>query len=473
MPNNIAQPTAPAATNTTPNFCIFSSILQLEDEPANYNIAAQLQQWLTIERIATGDLLSVFAVICGLLQHAPQLLASQHLQASLKRLIICEKERGGPYLNNGHLDIAANLQIALFVRLVAKPLPKLNAFLHHALTTNYLQQHCQSAYLVHIANKIQPSRAHSSTANSYPQSGHLKHHMAVIASAKLLASQSGTLHAQLSRAIDSITAGDTHKEITLFAYLFNNSVHNPLPPNQVIQLGVANLYGWIGYTVYDAVMDGDSSHKQLPIAHAAIRLALRCFYQLPVQPLFTHTLHATITAMDQANSWELANCQFAANSQTLTFAHLPRYGKGAVLAQRSFAHALGPLYIATNNRVGSAALSGLKTALTHYLIARQIADDLYDWRDDIIKGRASYVVTAALRSLRVQPGTHDLPTLLVRMQQQLQGPLGARLHQRGLQHATTAGQAFIKNGSILTPTTIGQSLTRLEQALQKPIATAG
>lgn len=68
-----------------------------------------------------------------------------------------------------------------------------------------------------------------------------------------------------------------------------------------------------------------------------------------------------------------------------------------MLAWRSCIHILGPLIVASfTPSLSGKDLDTLTSGLHHYLIARQLGDDIHDWREDLTAGRISAVVALLL-----------------------------------------------------------------------------
>jgi hypothetical protein len=117
-----------------------------------------------------------------------------------------------------------------------------------------------------------------------------------------------------------------------------------------------------------------------------------------------------------------------------------------VLAARSFAHALTPMAVLAEYAPHSVKkMHHIETAFQHYLIARQLNDDLHDWVKDMQAGQASYVVTAILRDMRVKNDVYDLTALMPAMQRCFRGATMSKICQRMLWHITLSRQHFIKS----------------------------
>lgn len=221
---------------------------------------------------------------------------------------------------------------------------------------------------------------------------------------------------------------DTH-DITLLPYWFAQSLRETITFDKdlFINLGLANLYGWMAYTIYDDFLDDAGMPVQLPAANVFQRLSLDYFTQaLPNNQSFRTEVRQTFLTMDGADTWEIANCR---NVDTL-----PNYSDLGTLADRSLGHTLSPLAVLlqTGRKLDDPDVIATRQALRHYLIARQINDDAHDWQEDLSNRQVSYAVTQVLHDQKGYPQNdarhtfwhRSLPTLCdVILQQTAMGKL--------------------------------------------------
>jgi hypothetical protein len=221
------------------------------------------------------------------------------------------------------------------------------------------------------------------------------------------------------------SSGDTGTEIINLAWRCNESLATDTPTlskTLLDTLGLANLYGWIAYTVYDDFLDGEGRPELLSAANVAARYSIRCFsealaFHRPYQAL----VRQIFDTIDGANAWEQAHCRLELHGTELVVGILPNYGDLKQLAERSMGHALPVLAVllAAGVDYDSPDFSKVHQAIIHYLIARQLNDDLHDWEEDLAKGRITYVVTQLLSgSPARKPGNYQLSSLTVDCRQQ-------------------------------------------------------
>lgn len=508
-------------------------------------LAEHLCRQLNPAWIRKGDLLEVFLVLEVLWKYNSLHVSGEHLAYALQRLVQSEVRVGGPYASNGIIDIPANLQIASFVQVVAKPLPGLDTFFDQVITEAHFEDATPgSPYTLYLFAKLynrheithligkhrlntpahravalttikheapplqQELRAVCSSQQStgfWPAetllNGRLTSRVATTALIvkSLIGSQSDTTSAKIPSdlqqrhrlvasaakqlfetyteplrrstltAVDKICNVERNFEITLLSYYFAKALKHPpsLTDQQFTMLGAANVCGWVAYAIYDNLLDDEGDPSQLPVANVTMRASLDCFRAvLPPQRTFERYIANTFTEMDEANAWEVNNCRFIVRDGTVTIAQLPKYGRQTILAARSFAHALGPMAILINSMSTPQQTHCIESAFRHYLIARQLSDDLHDWKNDMEAGQASYVVIAILRDMHMQSGSYDLAVLLSGMQKQFRRTTMPHVCLLALRHISKAKQSFIRSKLLQAPNNIYTLLDELERSLR-------
>lgn len=199
--------------------------------------------------------------------------------------------------------------------------------------------------------------------------------------------------------LDKTLLGDKDGSIVLLPYFFSHSLGKTgknIPEELLISLGLANLYGWIAYTIYDDFLDDEGDPKLLSLANACLRELTKIFLGIAQKnddfgKLFTRIMDK----LDSANAWEVTNCR------TKNTCVIPEYGNFIRLAERSLGHALGPLAIlcSLGYKNGSREIKYTTKFFEHYLIARQLNDDAHDWEEDIKMGQINAVCADLVRKM--------------------------------------------------------------------------
>ncbi len=232
-----------------------------------------------------------------------------------------------------------------------------------------------------------------------------------------------TLGRQSVAVLNRVLTGDNGREITLLPSFFNQSLLKPLDESATFlaRLGAANAFGWIAYTIYDDFLDNEGKPELLSVANAALRQSVGRFGQaLPDNQAFQTYLRESFDAIDDANAWELAHCRMVVTSTSITLGTLPIYPNTLYLANRSIGHTLTPLAVLASQGIDpkNKQAAAVRTALRHYIVARQLNDDLHDWEQDLRAGVITYVVAKILRSLELSTGRHQFSRLLPKMRHQ-------------------------------------------------------
>ncbi len=324
------------------------------------------------------------------------------------RLIAAEVQPGGPYFGpNNTPDFFTNLAIGYLFTIFKKPLPKVAAFIE-------ANRH-KSSHSPHISALLKKYDALSTPSSV--RSKNIALHTAIFRTAK----QNLRLLSQPEKDtalhfLDIVRQADKNQEIALLPSLFARSLLSPPAQLPLHELGLANVYCWIAYTIYDQILDETPNPELLPVANIAMRKSLQVYQQLfPVDHAFHTILDKTFTSMDHANAWEIARARFQRTGKYITLSKLPAYEQYDILADRCSGHILGPLAISILCDVSTEALNNVEKGLRHYLIARQLSDDIHDWKDDFTAGHASSVSTHILTQLGVTSGKTAFTPLLTAM----------------------------------------------------------
>ncbi len=207
---------------------------------------------------------------------------------------------------------------------------------------------------------------------------------------------------QALMALFKIKSKDTDRQIVLLPIWFQRAMGKAVSESQIEALGLANLYGWIAYSIYDDFFDGEGDPAFLPVANTALREVAEIYQRLLQhnQGAFKMT-QKILDRIDSANVWEHENCRAeVVNDQLAIPRSLPKFGDFHLLANKSLGHALGPLAIMIflGFESSSAAVKNMLGFFTHYLIARQLNDDAHDWLEDLEAGRLNSIRLEVLKN---------------------------------------------------------------------------
>lgn len=452
---------------------------------------AQLKELCTEDWIRTSPLATVFAVANALHFYDENALHGRHIGVLAQRLMASEKTPGGPYAEPGsEPDAFTNVLIALFAAWAAGTLPGTQAFLRQSVSNglhaplvpdSILQCYITSLEDFHTVEIQWPSLVDSVFAAAallweppVRTKGPVHDNDTLDATifafvAKELGKLSPPLDQQAEGVLNRIKRANKQHEITLLPKYFQSALLQA-PESNVMRLGIANVYCWLAYMTYDHMLDDGKSIELLPLANIAQRKALG-HYRSCV-PEAESLVEATFTRMDQANAWEQAHARAVVHDDTITIVKLPDYGNGSHLAARSFAHVLGPLLMAVEvgQQLRSEPLQTLRTAFSHYLIARQLNDDAHDWQDDIANGQLTLVVTKLLRAQHIASGEHSLTQLLPHLQQLFRESISVEIAKIMIAHCHKAKELFQQSGLLKSDTMLDQLCDNLEVSAQSMVS---
>ncbi len=195
------------------------------------------------------------------------------------------------------------------------------------------------------------------------------------------------------------------QSVVLLPFHFQKSLGKKgekIPTEMVVQLGLANLLGWIAYTIYDDFLDEEGEAKKIALANLCLRELTKIFYLiLPDKGDFLSIFERIMDETESANFWEIKNCRIEISEDNLSLpAKLPDYQKNIFLTKRSMGHALPALVCLSflGEKNDSPDMKNLIIFFQNYLLARQLNDDMHDWEDDLKRGQLSPVVSAILET---------------------------------------------------------------------------
>ncbi len=215
--------------------------------------------------------------------------------------------------------------------------------------------------------------------------------------------------------LEKVLARDKGKQVALLPYFFKKSFKNatggdaviaPEEERMLIELGRANLCGWVAYRVYDDFLDNEGSPELIPLAALCLREVGEIYQR--VLPDFGRRVYAKLMdAMDSANAWERAHTHFPDRRFLDAGTSLPDFDRHAVLADKSLPHCLGPVALVIAEHTGrstereiDADVEATLGFFRHYIIARQLNDDAHDWLSDLERGFVNSSATRILKHIR-------------------------------------------------------------------------
>lgn len=191
-------------------------------------------------------------------------------------------------------------------------------------------------------------------------------------------------HSGLDKAIESIQKSSAGEEVFLIGFKFYENLNPVLRKNIsescVLDLCAANVLGWIGYGIYDDIMDNHGDPSLLPLGNACARAARNQFTEESLPKPVRETVAKILNEIEAATLWERIHARN----------HPCGYGDLSVLWKKSLGHAIGPLLIGVKASPDDTSnQAAILEFFQHYLTARQLNDDAHDWSYDLQQGRVN------------------------------------------------------------------------------------
>ncbi len=337
----------------------------------------------------------------------------------IKRLTEMEVDEGGPYSfepKQGANDVGLNLVIACFLALQDIRLPKLDAFLEKK-TSNAAEPFDSviddktihdliSKYRMLIENVGRKE----STEHPIIYDENEQRIMDMIRKKfdDRFSNFSSALRERAKSAIEKTIRGNRDKQMSLMAYYTKVSLGKSgesIPDELVADIGLANIFFWTAFIIYDDFWDRDEAAdpRLLPIANIFARHYIDFFIALPDDKEFRPFFHDLMDKLDGSNAWEVENCRAKVEGSIFHIpATLPDFGDYENKYRPASGHILSSVAILTQfgKELKTEDWGNIVSYFKHYLVAMQLNDDAHDWEEDLQRGHLSTVVTILLNDLK-------------------------------------------------------------------------
>jgi hypothetical protein len=269
---------------------------------------------------------------------------------------------------------------------------------------------------------------------------------------------------QGERMLQDLIKCDQKRQISLLALSIRRALgeqEKVISDELIVQMGVANICGWLAYTVYDDLLDEEGEIARLSAANVCLRTAFELFLEVDPGPRWRKRVREIFDLIDGANSWEFAKTRKISPK-------VPGYGDYRHLAERSLGHALGPMGLlkCVGYDEDSPEQRHLLRFFEQYLIARQLHDDAHDWQEDLAHGRVNAVATRI-----VQEANLDMKSLfetsLESLRQLFWKSVVLRICEEIEDHLRLARAALSQLSCFTHPEELQVMLDRLERGVHK------
>ena len=340
--------------------------------------------------------------------------------AQIVRLLTeMEVDEGGPYSfdpKQGANDIGLNLVIACFLALQDVRLPKLDDFLEKRLSNiaEPFGSIIDDKRVRSLIDKYQTLIGNVGKENLVKQpivyNENEQHIMDMIRKKfdDRFSNFSPALRERAKAAIEKTIRGNRDKQMSLMAYYTKVSLGKSgesIPDELVADIGLANIFFWTAFIIYDDFWDRDEAAdpRLLPIANIFARHYIDFFIALPDDKEFRPFFHDLMDKLDGSNVWEVENCRAKVEGNIFHIpATLPDFGDYENKYRPASGHILSSVAILTQfgEELKTEDWGNIISYFKHYLVAMQLNDDAHDWEEDLQRGHLSTVVTILLGDLK-------------------------------------------------------------------------
>lgn len=337
----------------------------------------------------------------------------------VKQLTEMEVGEGGPYSfkpEPGNLDIGLNLSIAYFLALQDIHLPKLDEFLEKELSgaKEPFKSEVDDVTVASLINKYRAligkidSNVPAKEPIVYDENEQRIMGMIREKFNRRFATFSPELRQRASTAIEKTIRSNRDKQMSLMAYYTKIALGkngSNIPDELVADIGLANVFFWTAFIIYDDFWDQDEAAdpRLLPIANIFARHYIDFFVGLSEDQEFRSFFHDLMDKLDGSNAWEVENCRARVEKNIFYIpSKLPDFGDYEIKYRPASGHILSTVAILTKFGEGlkTADWGNIVSYFKHYLIAMQLNDDAHDWEEDMQRGHLSTIVTLLLTDLR-------------------------------------------------------------------------
>lgn len=335
-------------------------------------------------------------------------LSGEELGAILKRLTALEVQEGGPYaMRGGRADLCDNLAVAYFLRSLDVRLPQLDAYIQREWKRKRVRSDVERDLKKRLV-RLDASSVQTRTAKPLDREERVLRHIRERA-AREFQDLGAEIRKHAIAVMERTIAGNPDRQMSLMAYFTRDALGSRgkrFSDEHVAMLGLANIFFWSAFIVYDDFWDDDEAAKpiHIPVANLFSRSYTDIFLRLlPETTGFRRYFHATMDALDSANAWELAACRMRVEGPLRCLPKkLPAYGDFGIKFYPAAGHVMGPvsMLVTLGYHALSSEVRAMQEYFRHYLIAMQLNDDAHDWKEDLERGHISTAVYLLLKKWR-------------------------------------------------------------------------
>lgn len=334
-----------------------------------------------------------------------KVLSVKELVKTLKEINLREIKPGGPYKELSEKLVSSELNLAIFEFLKTQDvsLPNLNKFLKE---NNLIRNGSGSLSPDKNKKKLKKLTAKETTREKKEKEEIKK--IFKLAEFELF-DLNKNFKEELIKILKITAKNNPDKQMLLMPFYFYQSLGIKLNKENkelITKLGLINAYFWTAFIIYDDFWDEDEKAvpSLLPLANFMSReLNLFYFSFFNNSEGYNKYLKELLNKADCANYFEIKTCRFPRPLKNIPInlekINLVDYKNYEIKFLPAATHLLGPLAIMAklNLKINSKEIKSLENFFRHYLIARQLNDDLHDFQEDLRRGHLSPAVNETLK----------------------------------------------------------------------------
>lgn len=171
------------------------------------------------------------------------------------------------------------------------------------------------------------------------------------------------------------------------------------------KIQTAQIYLWQALNIYDDFLDGEGKPEALPAANKFFRHYLEIFYQFNLPPDYYRLFNIIFDNLDKANIKEASGIKLKIKNGLVTIPkNLPEWSNSQKLSDKSLALSLSALALLSflGYKISDKKSRATVNFFRYSLAAKQLADDSYDWLDDLKNSRLTIANAPILKAAQKQ-----------------------------------------------------------------------
>lgn len=204
-----------------------------------------------------------------------------------------------------------------------------------------------------------------------------------------------------------LLASSSSESILLLPFVLSEAFESKMSGSELTKLAVLNYWGWVVYTLYDDVLDTDDGINKVPVLMYMQReLQALTGILMPKDQAFKQVCTFLLNSMDIANDLEARRKLLSKGGRYFIddYSKVNNLPEAANLADKSLGYAVTGLAILhlMGHHEHSRHHIVFMAFFRNFLAARQLSDDLIDWREDLRKGHVNYACQMIMRHISLE-----------------------------------------------------------------------